>query len=128
MSDVIWERTDYPPEPAGPVWDQDGGKWERCGHSCGRWRSTWTSCRRWKEVCQCSLRLTTAPPWKPEVGGTVETKGQYAALPEGSIVARDRSEAWWLDAFGVWNSSFAETRFAAPPSDGATILRVGWES
>ena len=114
-----------PDEPEGPVWDRDGKRWMPTDID-GWWlcnvngiQSTWA---RLLEGCG---PLTSTPPWTPEVGGTVETEEQYAAMPLGSIVACDQNEAWWLDVFGVWNSSFAKTNLAAP-STGATILRVGW--
>ena len=114
-----------PEEPKGPVWDRDGKRWMPTDID-GWWlcnvngiQSTWA---RLLEGCG---PLTSTPPWTPEVGGIVETEEQYAAMPLGSIVACDQNEAWWLDVFGVWNSSFAKTNLAAP-STGATILRVGW--
>ena len=125
MSNVIWERDEYPAEPAGPVWDQDGDKWER--RERGLWRGPHDLQWTWHILCANSRKLTTVPPWEPVVGGIVETVEQYAAMPEGSIVAGDQNEAWWLDVFGVWNSSFAKTNLAAPGT-GATILRVGWEA
>ena len=114
-----------PAEPAGPVWDRDGERWER-DTDLKEWDlvAGYIS-RTWPILLAKYGPLTSTPPWTPEVGGTVETEEQYAAMPLGSIVACDQNEAWWLDVFGVWNSSFAKTNLAAP-STGATILRVGW--
>ena len=123
-----------PDEPEGPVWDRNGDKWERTGEMLRAHGREWAE---WRRVASEDLGtwpaplmrgpVTSTPPWKPEVGGTVETAEQYEAMPLGSIVACDQNEAWWLDVFGVWNSSFAKTNLAAP-STGATILRVGWEA
>ena len=116
-----------PPEPEGPVWDQHGKRWTLTDVD-GWWIQDVTGVQcRWAHVLEGYGPLTSTPPWKPEVGGTVETAEQYEAMPLGSIVACDQNEAWWLDVFGVWNSSFAKTNLAAP-STGATILRVGWEA
>ena len=123
------EPTTYalPDEPEGPVWDSFGKRWTPTDVD-GWWLHdvTGVPCT-WARLLEGYGPLTTVPPWKPEVGGIVETEAQYAAMPLGSIVACDQNEAWWLDVFGVWNSSFAKTNLAAP-STGATILRVGWES
>ena len=123
------EPTTYalPDEPNGPVWDKFGKRWTPADVD-GWWISDATGGRcTWARVLQGYGPLTSTPPWKPEVGGIVETREQYEAMPLGSIVACDQNEAWWLDVFGVWNSSFAKTNLAAP-STGATILRVGWEA
>ena len=116
-----------PDEPEGPVWDSHGKRWTPTDVD-GWWIRdvTGTQCS-WARLLEGCGPLTSTPPWKPEVGGTVETAEQYEAMPLGSIVACDQNEAWWLDVFGVWNSSFAKTNLAAP-STGATILRVGWEA
>ena len=115
-----------PPEPDGPVWDFYGERWDK-SPAHGLWCGPDAKRCHWGDVLWFRGPLTSTPPWKPEVGGTVETAEQYEAMPLGSIVACDQNEAWWLDVFGVWNSSFAKTNLAAP-STGATILRVGWEA
>ena len=124
-----------PPEPDGPVWDRNGDKWERTGEMLHVHGREWAE---WRHVASGDVGtwpaplmrgpVTSTPPWKPEVGGVCETEAQYEAMPLGSIVARDQNEAWWLDAFGVWNSAFAETNPGTRPPCGATILRVGWEA
>lgn len=124
------EPTTYalPDEPEGPVWDSHGKRWTPTDVD-GWWIRDVTGVQcTWARVLEGYGPLTSTPPWKPEVGGACETEAQYEAMPLGSIVARDQNEAWWLDSFGVWNSSFAETNPGTPPPDGATILRVGWGS
>ena len=127
MSDVIWERDEYPVEPAGPVWDQDGDQWNR--HSRG-WKSSWASSWPWSGLCAYSRRLTSTPPWKPEVGGTVETLEQFRALPEGSVVATDGSGlVFCKQPSGLWCATWqTDNRFADMKMAGTsrTILRVGW--
>ena len=73
----------------------------------------------------------TESAWKPVVGGTVETEEQYAALPEGSIVASSstnpyvrgsRSDGdYWL---GIGCDDKFSNLYMARIS--RTILRVGW--
>ena len=125
MSDVIWERAEYPPEPDGPVWDHNGDQWNR--HSRG-WKSSWASSWKWSGLCAYSHRLTSTPQWKPEVGGTVETDEQYAALPAGSVVAKN-DPVFYKQPSGLWRATwqtdnrFADMKMAGTPR---TILRVGW--
>ena len=136
------EPTTYalPPEPEGPVWDRNGDKWERTGEMLSMHGREWA---KWRHVASGNLGMwpaplmrgpvTSAPPWKPEVGGTVETEEQYAAMPTGSIVSGSSTypyvrgggfdEGYWFgigcdDKFG----HFYMARISR------TILRVGWEA
>lgn len=131
MSDVIWERTDYPPEPAGPVWDQDGVKWER--REIGLWRGPRDLQWAWRSLCANSRKITSTPPWKPEVGGIVETEEQYAALPEGSIVSSSSANPYLRGGRsdgGYWFGIGCDDKFSNlyMARTSRTILRVGWES
>ena len=115
------EPTTYalPAEPEGPVWDRDGERWER-DTDLKEWDlvAGYIS-RTWPILLANYGPLTSTPPWKPEVGDTVETEAQYAALPEGSIVAAD-------DCLPkTRNGSSHVSGLAGTPR---TILRVGWES
>ena len=129
-----------PDEPDGPVWDRYGDKWEREGGVVYVHGREWAG---WRHVASGNLGawpaplmrgpLTSAPPWKPEVGGTVETIEQYAALPPDSIVASsatypyvrgDGAEGdYW---FGIGCDDKFSNLYMERVS--RTILRVGWES
>ena len=116
-----------PPEPDGPVWDKDGEMWERDTY-LGAWDlvAGYLS-RTWPMLLSDYGPVTSTPPWKPEVGGTVETLEQFRALPEGSVVAspsyvyRRTYEGEWL-ATGL-SVEYSEEELAGIPR---TILRVGW--
>ena len=67
-----------------------------------------------------------ALPAEPEVGGVCKTAEQYAAMPEGSIVARanvgpfiKRDDGLWHGESGPWT----DVNMAALPSP---VLRGGW--
>ena len=115
------EPTTYalPDEPEGPVWDRLGKRWTPTDLD-GWWLRDVTGAQcTWARVLEGYGPLTSVPPWKPEVGDTVETEEQYAALPEGSIVAADDCPPKTM------NSSGNVSGLAGTPR---TILRVGWES
>ena len=115
-----------PDEPEGPVWDRNGDKWERTGEMLRAHGREWAE---WQHVASGNLGtwpaplmrgpVTSAPPWKPEVGGVCETEEQYAALPEGSIVAADDCLPKTMSGSGHVSGLALVSR---------TILRVGWES
>ena len=125
-----------PPEPEGPVWDRNGDKWDRTGDVVYAHRREWAE---WQHVASGNLGtwpaplmrgpLTSTPPWTPEVGGTVETEEQYAALPEGSAVSRDLcGPVFRKFDDGRWAESAASTSYDSRvmASESRTILRVGW--
>lgn len=105
-----------PDEPHGPLWDKDGGRWD-IGPAHGMWCGPDGLRLIWADVLRNHGPLTTAPPWKPEIGGIVETLEQFRALPEGSIIAADHSVPT------VRNSSPDVSGYMIRPR---TILRVGW--
>ena len=118
-----------PDEPEGPVWDGEGKRWTPTD-SDGWWLrdATGVQCT-WAHVLEIYGPLTTVPPWKPEVGGTVETEEQYAAMPAGSIVASP-SYAYRRTYEGEWLATslsvkYSEEELADIPR---TILRMGWGS
>ena len=132
------EPTTYalPDEPEGPVWDQHGDKWERTGdvvYAHGREWAEWQHIESGRTGMWAAPLMrgpvTSTPPWKPEVGGTVETLEQFRALPEGSVVAspsyvyRRTYEGEWL-ATGL-SVEYSEEELAGIPR---TILRVGRKS
>ena len=125
------EPTTYalPDEPNGPVWDKFGKRWTPADVD-GWWISDATGGQcTWARVLQGYGPLTSAPPWEPEVGGTVETEAQYAALPEGSVVSRDLcGQVFRKFDDGRWAESAASTSYDSRvmASESRTILRVGW--
>ena len=136
------EPTTYalPDEPEGPVWDRHGDKWERTGEMLHVHGREWAE---WRHVASGDLGtwpaplmrgpVTSIPPWTPEVGGTVETVEQYAAMPTGSIVSGSSTypyvrgggfdEDYW---FGIGCDDKFSNLYMARIS--RTILRVGWEA
>ena len=125
------EPTTYalPAEPAGPVWDRDGERWER-DTDLKEWDlvAGYIS-HTWPILLAKYGPLTSIPPWTPEVGGTVETEEQYAALPEGSVVSRDLcGPVFRKFGDGRWAESAASTSYDSRvmASESRTILRVGW--
>ena len=128
-----------PPEPDGPVWDRFGNRWDRGaidlwdqeGSVSGDDTFEW----EWWELFSRAPLFTTKPepPWTPEVGGTVETEAQYAAMPRGSIVASSftgpyvrgggSNGDYW---FGIGCDDKFSNLYMA--SFSRTILRVGWVS
>ncbi len=124
------EPTTYalPAEPEGPVWDSHGRRWTPTALD-GWWLRDVTGVQcTWARLLEGYGPLTTTPPWKPEVGGVCKTEDQYAALPEGSIVARANVGPFIkLDA-GLWHGEsgpWTDVNMAALTS---SVLRVGWES
>ena len=127
-----------PPEPDGPVWDRNGDRWERTGDAVYVHGREWAE---WQHVATGRTGtwaaplmrgpVTSTPPWKPEVGGTVETEEQYAALPEGSVVCIDHSSAVHVKATGgIWYIAGSTSEYGnreISDSMPRTILRVGWE-
>ena len=118
-----------PDEPAGPVWDRDGERWER-DTDLKEWDlvAGYIS-HTWPILLAKYGPLTSIPPWTPEVGGTVETEEQYAALPEGSVVSRDLcGPVFRKFGDGRWAESAASTSYDSRvmASESRTILRVGW--
>lgn len=126
-----------PPEPDGPVWDRYGNRWDRGaidlwdqeGSVSGDVTFEW----EWWELFSRAPLFTTKPepPWTPEVGGTVETEAQYAAMPLGSVVAEDCgfSDVLRKLSSGNWIEIGFPTRYTSEDMAGTprTILRVGWE-
>ena len=125
-----------PPEPEGPVWDRNGDKWERTGEMLHVHGREWAE---WRHVASGNVGtwpaplmrgpVTSTPPWKPEVGGTVETAEQYEAMPEGSVVSRDLcGPVFRKFDDGRWAESAASTSYDSRvmASESRTILRVGW--
>ena len=116
-----------PDEPEGPVRDIFGKLWTPTDVD-GLWihDATGVPCT-WARLLEGYGPLTTTPPWKPEVGGVCKTAEQYAAMPEGSIVARandgpfiKRDDGLWHGESGPWT----DVNMAALPSP---VLRVGWD-
>ena len=135
------EPTTYalPDEPEGPVWDKKGDKWERTGdvvYAHGREWAEWQHVESGRTGMWAAPLMrgpvTSAPPWKPEVGGIVETEAQYAAMPLGSIVVGgSHGDVPWLLRFDTgrdyWYSVGHEaTRHRQMAPVPRTILRVGW--
>ena len=126
------EPTTYalPDEPKGPVRDKDGKRWDYSPVS-GLWKNADSAARGWARLLDSEGPLTSTPPWKPVVGGIVETEEQYAAMPEGSIVFSastnpyvrgSRSDGdYWL---GIGCDDKFSHLYMARIS--RTILRVGW--
>ena len=125
-----------PDEPEGPVWDRNGDKWEHTGDVVYVQGREWAE---WRHVASGNVGtwpaplmrgpVTSTPPWTPEVGGTVETEEQYAALPEGSVVSRDLcGPVFRKFGDGRWAESAASTSYDSRvmASESRTILRVGW--
>ena len=117
-----------PPEPDGPVWDKDGEMWERDTY-LGAWDlvAGYLS-RTWPMLLSDYGPVTSTPPWKPEVGGIVETREQYEAMPAGSIVESSSGHLYRRTHAGAWlvtGSSITQmcAELAGTPR---TILRVGW--
>ena len=119
-----------PDEPEGPVWDSFGKRWTPTDVD-GWWLRDVTGVQcTWARVLEGYGPLTSTPPWKPEVGGTVETEEQYAAMPPGSIVESSSGHIYRRTHAGEWlmtGSSITQicADLAGTPR---TILRVGWES
>ena len=129
------EPTTYalPDEPEGPVWDKDGERWERDTRLGGWDLVAGYLSRTWPILLTNYGPLTSTPPWKPEVGGIVETIEQYAALPVGSIVSRSSTNPYVRGSrsdgdywFGIGCDDKFGHLYMARIS--RTILRVGWES
>ena len=115
-----------PDEPAGPVWDRDGERWER-DTDLKEWDlvAGYIS-HTWPILLAKYGPLTSIPPWKPEVGGTVETVEQYAAMPVGSIVVSP-SYAYRRTYEGEWLATGLSVEYSDEELAGIsrTILRVG---
>ena len=120
-----------PDEPEGPVWDIFGKLWTPTDVD-GLWihDATGVQCT-WARVLEGYGPLTSTPPWKPEVGDIVETEDQYAALPEGSIVASSSTNPYVCGSrsdgnywFGIGCDDKFSNLYMACIS--RTILRVGW--
>ena len=123
-----------PDEPEGPVWDRNGDKWERTGEMLHVHGREWAE---WRHVASGDLGtwpaplmrgpVTSIPPWTPEVGGAVETEEQYAAMPEGSIVASP-SYVYRRTYEGEWLPTGLSVTYSDEELAGIsrTILRVGW--
>ena len=124
------EPTTYalPDEPEGPVWDRNGGRWDIspvhemwCGPDGLR--------LIWADVLRNHGPLTSAPPWKPVVGGTVETEDQYKSMPGGSVVGADGANTvYYKQTDGLWCATGHADRFTSLKMVGTprTTLRVGW--
>lgn len=125
------EPTTYalPAEPEGPVWDSHGRRWTPTALDGWCLRDvTGVQCT-WARLLEGYGPLTTTPPWKPEVGGTVETEEQYGAMPDGSIVSNSYADPYRSDGdywFGIEGDDKFSNLYMARVS--RTILRVGWES
>ena len=123
---------DTPADPDGPVWDSHGKRWTPTGID-GWWLRDVTGVQRsWAYVLERYGPLTSTPPWKPEVGGTVETAEQYEAMPDGSVVCIDNSSVVHVKASGgIWYLAGSTGEYRSrelSDSTPLTILRVGWES
>ena len=126
------EPTTYalPDEPEGPVWDRLGKRWTPTDLD-GWWLRDVTGAQcTWARVLEGYGPLTSVPPWKPEVGDTVVTEAQYAALPEGSIVCRSSTSPYVRGGgsdgdywFGIGCDDKFSHLYMARIS--RTILRVG---
>ena len=131
---TTWE---LPAEPEGPVWDRNGDKWERTGEMLHVHGREWAE---WRHVASGDVGtwpaplmrgpVTSTPPWKPEVGGTVETVEQYAAMPDGSIVSGSSANPYVRGGgsdgdywFGIGCDDKFSNIYMARVS--RTILRVG---
>ena len=117
-----------PPEPDGPVWDRFGKRWSPTDVD-GLWIHdvTGVPCT-WARVLEGYGPLSLTPPWKPDVGGIVETREQYRAMPAGSIVESSSGRIYRRTHAGEWlvtGSSITQicADLAGTPR---TILRVGW--
>ena len=118
-----------PAEPEGPVWDFYGERWDK-SPAHGLWCGPDAKRCHWGDVLWFHGPLTSTPPWKPEVGGIVETVEQYEAMPEGSVVSRDLcGQVFRKFDDGRWAESAASTSYDSRvmASESRTILRVGWE-
>ena len=124
-----------PPEPDGPIWDRYGNRWDR-GDS-GLWDQEGSVSGddtfewEWWELFSRAPLFTTKPEplWEPEVGGVVETREQYAAMPEGSVVVKDGTvPTYYKRPDGLWCATWQTDRFADMKMAGTSraILRVGW--
>ena len=123
------EPTTYalPDEPEGPVWDSLGKRWTPTDVD-GWWIRDVTGGQcTWAYVLEVYGPLTSTPPWEPEVGGTVETEEQYAAMPVGSIIASS-SYAFQRTYAGEWLATGLRVAYSDEELAGIsrTILRVGW--
>ena len=119
-----------PPEPDGPVWDKDGERWERDTRLGGWDLVAGYLSRTWPILLTNYGPLTSTPPWKPEVGGTVETAEQYEAMPEGSVVEDSSGNVYRLAHEGPWLKTGSSNMYGYAELAGIsrTILRVGWEA
>ena len=122
-----------PDEPEGPVWDKDGKRWTSTDVD-GWWLRDVTGVQcRWAHILEGYGPVTSTPPWTPEVGGIVETAEQYAAMPEGSIVASSAAYPYVRGGGAngdYWFGIGCEDKFSDLYMKyvSRTILRVGWES
>ena len=117
-----------PAEPKGPVWDKFGKRWTPTDVD-GWWIRDVTGVQcTWARVLEGYGPLTSTPPWKPEVGGIVETEAQYIAMPEGSVVEDPSGNVYWLTHEGPWLKTGSSNMSGCAELAGTprTILRVGW--
>ena len=119
-----------PDEPEGPLWDFYGERWDK-SPAHGLWCGPDAKKRHWGDVLWFHGPLTSTPPWKPKVGGTVETEAQYAAMPDGSIVSGSSANPYVRGGgsdgdywFGIGCGDKLSNLYMAYLS--RTILRVGW--
>ena len=80
------------------------------------------------EVEPDSLTFIDAEPAKPARPEFLETEADYAAAPEGTIVALDGSGTIWLKKFGGWRNTAGDhgVESACIALDSRRVLRWGW--
>lgn len=111
-----------PEEPAGPVWDKDGHRWERL--TTGVWLrdgATWTF-SAWYRLLHQYGPLTDAPPVK--VGDKV-TLSELSKLPDWSIAAGDMSVFIKCRGYVFTDRQEEEVALSSFGHSQVTVLRVG---
>ena len=75
-----------------------------------------------------ALTFIDAEPAKPAHPEFLETEADYAAAPEGTIVALDGSGTIWLKKFGGWRNTAGDhgVESACIALDSRRVLRWGW--
>ena len=83
----------------------------------------------WDYAHECELTFIDAAPAKPVHPEFLETEGDYANAPRGTVAAKDGWNAWLKETDGVWScggGSDEESRLAQ--TGKRRVLRWGWKN
>ena len=111
-----------PEEPAGPVWDKDGRRWERLDNTLWlRDGGTWAT-SKWYRLLHLNGPVTDTPPVK--VGDKV-TLTEFSKMPDWSIAGGDMSVFINCRGYVFTDRQEEEVTLSWFGLSQVTVLRVG---